>query len=215
MVASREARNLGIESNFMRLVIVSPWVSSQSPGHMTGMGAGAGEWHMQLPRMDPRLDTDTPTLVRRLLAEGFVVRAWGAADDALMRQVVEAGGDGMTVNFPDKLLAYLKSTSHYRMISGMCRPPSEDRLAVPDLSRRRRHPNMRHLHEKPLGEVPPLDARFRLHGPFQRFTRAGWELALQTSQHRSRMMGHAMARCDDADSGPNAGGGTRRCEAAS
>jgi len=26
-----------------------------------------------------------------------------------MRQVVEAGADGMTVNFPDKLLAYMAS----------------------------------------------------------------------------------------------------------
>ncbi len=44
-------------------------------------------------------------------AEGFVVRAWGVADEALMRQVVEAGADGMTVNFPDKLLAYVQSRS--------------------------------------------------------------------------------------------------------
>jgi glycerophosphoryl diester phosphodiesterase len=29
------------------------------------------------------------------------------ANDALMRQVVEAGADGMTVNFPDRLLAYI------------------------------------------------------------------------------------------------------------
>jgi glycerophosphoryl diester phosphodiesterase len=59
----------------------------------------------------PRATSDTPALVRRLHAEGFVVRAWGVADDALMRQVVDAGADGMTVNFPDKLLAYVKSFS--------------------------------------------------------------------------------------------------------
>jgi len=29
------------------------------------------------------------------------------ATEDLMRQVVTAGADGMTVNFPDKLLAYL------------------------------------------------------------------------------------------------------------
>jgi hypothetical protein len=28
-----------------------------------------------------------------------------------MRQVVDAGADGMTVNFPDTLLAYLQSAS--------------------------------------------------------------------------------------------------------
>ena len=35
------------------------------------------------------------------------MRAWGVANEALMHQVVEAGADGMTVNFPDKLLAYI------------------------------------------------------------------------------------------------------------
>jgi hypothetical protein len=29
-----------------------------------------------------------------------------------MRQGVDAGADGMTVNFPDTLLAYLKSAAH-------------------------------------------------------------------------------------------------------
>jgi glycerophosphoryl diester phosphodiesterase len=33
------------------------------------------------------------------------------ADEALMRQVVDAGADGMTVNFPDKLLAYVQGLS--------------------------------------------------------------------------------------------------------
>lgn len=54
----------------------------------------------------PRAPGITPALVHRLHAAGFVVRAWGVANEALMRQVVEAGADGMTVNFPDKLLAY-------------------------------------------------------------------------------------------------------------
>ena len=39
---------------------------------------------------------------------GFNVRAWGVADEALMKQVYDAGADGMTVNFPDKLTAYIK-----------------------------------------------------------------------------------------------------------
>ena len=55
----------------------------------------------------PRASQVTPELVQRLHAEGFRVRAWGVASDALMRQVVEAGADGMTVNFPDRLLAYM------------------------------------------------------------------------------------------------------------
>jgi glycerophosphoryl diester phosphodiesterase len=64
-----------------------------------------------LTQICPRAHTVTPGLVRRLHAEGFVVRAWGVADEVLMRQVVEAGADGMTVNFPDKLLAYLTGAS--------------------------------------------------------------------------------------------------------
>ena len=55
----------------------------------------------------PRAALVTPGLIQRLHVEGFRVRAWGVANEALMRQVVEAGADGMTVNFPDKLFAYM------------------------------------------------------------------------------------------------------------
>jgi glycerophosphoryl diester phosphodiesterase len=61
-----------------------------------------------LRQMCPRAPTVTAGLVSRLHAEGFVVRAWGVDTEALMRQVVEVGADGMTVNFPDKLLAFLR-----------------------------------------------------------------------------------------------------------
>jgi glycerophosphoryl diester phosphodiesterase len=60
-----------------------------------------------LTQLCPRAGTVTPELVNRLHADGFVVRAWGVATEELMRQVVTAGADGMTVNFPDKLQAYL------------------------------------------------------------------------------------------------------------
>jgi glycerophosphoryl diester phosphodiesterase len=59
----------------------------------------------------PKADSVTPALVRRLHAEGFVARAWGVGNEALMRQVVETGADGMTVNFPDKLLVYVQGLS--------------------------------------------------------------------------------------------------------
>ena len=62
---------------------------------------------MGLTQLCPRAGAVTPELVSRLHAEGFVVRAWGVATEELMRQVVTAGVDGMTVNFPDKLLGYL------------------------------------------------------------------------------------------------------------
>jgi glycerophosphoryl diester phosphodiesterase len=55
----------------------------------------------------PRASLVTAEIVQRLHTEGFIVRAWGVANEALMHQVVEAGADGMTVNFPDKLLAYM------------------------------------------------------------------------------------------------------------
>ncbi len=40
---------------------------------------------------------------------GFNVRAWGVYNEDLMKQAYEAGCDGMTVNFPDKLTEYIKS----------------------------------------------------------------------------------------------------------
>ena len=62
---------------------------------------------LKLAQVCPRAEIVTPGLVRRLHAEAFVVRAWGVATEALMERVVLAGADGMTVNFPDKLIAYL------------------------------------------------------------------------------------------------------------
>ena len=63
---------------------------------------------MKLTQLCPRANAVTPALVERLHAEGFVVRAWGVANEELMRQVVRAGADGMTVNFPDTLVAHLQ-----------------------------------------------------------------------------------------------------------
>lgn len=64
-----------------------------------------------LTQLCPRADTVSRETVRRLHGEGFVVRAWGVSTEDLMRQVVQAGADGMTVNFPDKLLAHLTTIS--------------------------------------------------------------------------------------------------------
>jgi glycerophosphoryl diester phosphodiesterase len=68
---------------------------------------------MGLTQLCPRADIMTPELVGRLHAEVFVVRAWGVSTEELMRQVVKAGADGMTVNFPDKLIAYLKRHKYH------------------------------------------------------------------------------------------------------
>ena len=55
----------------------------------------------------PEGSTITKELVDDLHAQGFSVRAWGIANEALMQQVYDAGADGMTVNFPDKLTEYM------------------------------------------------------------------------------------------------------------
>jgi glycerophosphoryl diester phosphodiesterase len=60
----------------------------------------------------PRADTVTPELIHRLHTEGFVARAWGVATEELMQHLVQAGVDGMTVNFPDKLVAYLQTRNY-------------------------------------------------------------------------------------------------------
>ena len=49
--------------------------------------------------------------VRKWHSEGFNVRAWGVSNEDLMKNVYEAGADGMTVNFPDKLAEYIKINS--------------------------------------------------------------------------------------------------------
>jgi glycerophosphoryl diester phosphodiesterase len=56
-----------------------------------------------------RGDLATPELVANIHKEGFVARAWGVSNEQIMRQVVESGADGMTINFPDKLVEYLKT----------------------------------------------------------------------------------------------------------
>ena len=40
---------------------------------------------------------------------GFGVRAWGIYNEETMKRVYDAGADGMTVNFPDKLTEYIKA----------------------------------------------------------------------------------------------------------
>ena len=49
----------------------------------------------------------TPELVTAFHSKGYSVRAWGVRDETLMKAVYDAGADGMTVNFPDKLTAYM------------------------------------------------------------------------------------------------------------
>ncbi|MBR7146244.1 MAG: hypothetical protein IKD11_00810 [Oscillospiraceae bacterium] len=55
----------------------------------------------------PKAETATKELVARARAAGLGVRAWGVMDEELMKKMCALEVDGMTVNFPDKLTAYL------------------------------------------------------------------------------------------------------------
>lgn len=79
------------------------WLVAEASDLVIAQARGMG-----LTQLCPRAHAVTPELVYRLHAAGLVVRAWGVATEDLMRQVVKAGADGMTVNFPDKLIAYLR-----------------------------------------------------------------------------------------------------------
>ncbi len=58
----------------------------------------------------PNAASITPEMVRLWHENGFRVRAWGVANEELMREAYDAGVDGMTVNFPDKLKEYIASS---------------------------------------------------------------------------------------------------------
>lgn len=55
----------------------------------------------------PKGSDITPEKVAEWHALGLGVRAWGISDTEIMKRVYEAGVDGMTVNFPDKLTEYI------------------------------------------------------------------------------------------------------------
>lgn len=56
----------------------------------------------------PRVTALTPEKVAAWNAAGFTVRAWGIRDEQDMAHAYLCGTDGQTINFPDKLTAYLK-----------------------------------------------------------------------------------------------------------
>lgn len=49
----------------------------------------------------------TPEVAEQVRATGLGVRCWGLGNEDLMRRAVAAGVDGVTIDFPDKLLQYL------------------------------------------------------------------------------------------------------------
>ena len=57
----------------------------------------------------PKAADILPEHLSELYSAGFECRAWGIADTAIMRYAVDIGVNaGMTVNFPDRLIEYLK-----------------------------------------------------------------------------------------------------------
>ncbi len=61
-----------------------------------------------LYQLCPRATDVTAETVALWHEKGYDVRAWGVADETIMKHTVEMGMDGMTVNFPDKLTAFMK-----------------------------------------------------------------------------------------------------------
>lgn len=59
----------------------------------------------------PRVDLTDEADMRLARERGFSVRFWGIRNEKLMRRALELGGDGMTVNFPDKLTSALDEMS--------------------------------------------------------------------------------------------------------
>ena len=55
----------------------------------------------------PRATNLTAEKVAAWHGLGFNVRAWGVKDALLMKHACECGVDGMTVNFPDRLIEYI------------------------------------------------------------------------------------------------------------
>jgi len=58
----------------------------------------------------PQAKLLTEELVQAWHEEGFRVRAWGVSSETLMQHACHCGADGMTVNFPDKLTAFLQAS---------------------------------------------------------------------------------------------------------
>ena len=61
----------------------------------------------------PKGEMLTPEIVEKWHAAGFNVRAWGIKDVAIMKHAYDCGVDGMTVNFPDRLIAYMVEKQRY------------------------------------------------------------------------------------------------------
>lgn len=64
---------------------------------------------LELYEICPNGENVTKEEVAEYHEKGYGVRAWGMANVDIMKDTIEKGVDGMTVNFPDKLTEYLKN----------------------------------------------------------------------------------------------------------
>jgi glycerophosphoryl diester phosphodiesterase len=72
--------------------------------------------HAGITQFCPIARKVTKALVDKWRSQGLFIRAWGVKNIALMRQAISAGIDGMTVDFPDALLAELGRYGHAREV---------------------------------------------------------------------------------------------------
>ena len=117
-------RGYGVTTSVTITSFWKPWLEETrayapelATGWLVPLGPGSG-WDDSIPdqaaelgltQVCPRAELISPEMVSLLHERGFVVRCHGASNEELMRKVVDCGADGMTINFPDKLIEYLKS----------------------------------------------------------------------------------------------------------
>lgn len=96
--------------DFESLCDMSEYAPELRLGYLTGEGTDEILERMKkynISEICPIARAVTEESVRKWHSEGFNVRAWGVSDEEVMKNIYDAGADGMTVNFPDKLAEYI------------------------------------------------------------------------------------------------------------
>ena len=121
-----DALDLLDKYNMKQKTIVTSFIYSElEAAYKTGKGYRLGylyddttdEVMEQLKKIEafqacPKASAITPEILGKLHENGLECRAWGIFDTDIMKKAYDMGVDGgMTVNFPDKLLAYIKEKS--------------------------------------------------------------------------------------------------------
>ena len=95
---------------FNELCALRAYAPELTTGYLTSRvddGIIAKMLEIGIDELCPKADLVTPESVAAWHRLGFNVRAWGVANTDLMQNVYDSFGDGMTVNFPDKLTEYI------------------------------------------------------------------------------------------------------------